>query len=394
MIAENGEVAVAPGSAGTEVSLQAANAEAAEAIRLQRLSRWGIPTDLVIKATESLDAEVKDAIRWVQRHGVSSGITRAQLAERLLKTNGEPYDANSLYQVLTGRRNENPGSLQAFAEAVQKLRRRLSESEAITGEGFIQTPITKLVWRVCLSALRKHRMAFIFGESQIGKTTAVTEFARCHNHGTTVLVRMPTGGALGRFQGELSGRLGIAQHRRTDDLSRRIFDAFDESMLLVVDEAHQCLYGPTGITTLDWIRELHDRRKCGVVIVATEALRQSLNSHRTLRQLWRRRSPGMVVTLPSSVPQDILEQFAEAYGLDPAPDRKVTVSYRDDFGHEKKYTRNPLELQNELIQDEGLGAWCKLLEDAKDLAEASDGRMGWTKVLIAYAIARSNEGVV
>lgn len=379
---------------GAEVSLEAANQQAAESIRAQRISRWGIPTDIVVKATEHLDPEVRDAIRWVQRHGVSAGITRAQLAERLLKPNGEGYDANSVYQVLTGRRNDNPGSLQAFAQAVQRLRRRLSESEAITGEGFIQTPITKLVWRVCQSALRKHRLAFIFGESQIGKSTAVTEFARCHNHGTTVLVRMPTAGALGKFQAELCGRLGIAQHRRNEDLSRRIFDAFDESMLLVVDEAHQCLYGPTGTITLDWIRELHDRRRCGVVIVATEALRQSLNSNRTLRQLWRRRSPGMVVTLPSTVPQDILEQFAEAYGLDAAPDRRVTVQYRDDFGHEKKYTRNPLELQNEVLQDEGLGAWCKLLDDAKDLAEASDGRMGWTKVLIAYAIARSNEGVV
>jgi DNA transposition AAA+ family ATPase len=377
-----------------EVSLARQNAEAAEEIRVQRISRWGIPTDLVMKATETLPPEVRDAIRWVQRHGVNSGMSRAQLAERLLKDNGEPYDANTVYQVLTGRRNESGGSLEAFARAVQRLRRRLQESEAITAEGFIHTPITKAVWRVCQAALRKHRVAYVFGDSQIGKTTAVTEFARCHNHGTTILVRMPTGGALGKFQAELAGRMGLSQHRRTEDISRRIFDSFDESMLLVVDEAHQALTGPTGIQTLEWIRELHDRRRCGVVIVATEALRQSLASHRTLRQLWRRRSPGMVISLPAAVPQDILEQFAESFGLDPAPDRKLTVSYRDDFAHERKFTRNPLEVQQEVVGAEGLGAWCKLLEDARDLAEANDGRLGWGKVIIAYAIARSNEGVV
>ena len=52
----------------------------------------------------------------------------------------------------------------------------------------------------------------------------------------------------------------------------RMFESFDDRMLLIVDEAHQCLYSKgeaRGARTIEFIRELFDARKCGVIICGT-----------------------------------------------------------------------------------------------------------------------------
>lgn len=358
--------------------------------------RWTIAGDVVHKATETLDEFERDHIRWFSRWATQQNLTLTEAASRLFKPGGEPYSADSVYQVLTGRRTNQGASLRPFAESIAKLRRRESEAESLLSTGFIETPLTRRLFKVFRRAFLKGRLSFVFGRSQIGKTTTAVEYQRQHNHGETILIRMPTRGVLTHFLRELAEMVRIPTQRSEAELRRRIFDCFDERTLLIVDEAHQCLMGrgELGMATLEFIREIHDRRKCGVVIMATDVLKHAMPQNKVLRQLWLRRSPGSVMNLPDAVPAADLAAFASAFGLEPAPDRELAVKYLALEGGaevERTYKANPAGLQTLITTTDGLGAWCRLLEDAQELAKERSTAIRWSHVLVSWCLAKASE---
>lgn len=361
-------------------------------------SRWRIPTDVVHKATEGLPDFEKDNVRWLQRHAAGGNFSIQDLAASLKKPNGEPYSPDTLYQVLTGRRTDQGVSLRGFAEAVAQYRRQISEVDAEISSAFVHTRTTRKIIAVCRQSLLKRRVGFIFGPPQIGKTITLTYYQQQYNHGETTLVRMPTRGSLTHFLRELSVRVKVPSHLREDEIRRRILDCFDDRTLLIVDEAHQCLMGraESCALTLEFVREIHDRRKCGVVICGTQVLSDHLQHNKVLRQLWLRRSPGMVLNLTTeSISASELAHFAAAFGLDPAPESKVRVKFvvpgPDGKPVERTHTEVPALLQKRIVSTDGLGAWCKLLEDARDIPGP---RMTWGKVITAYCLALASEMAV
>jgi hypothetical protein len=252
--------------------------------------------------------------------------------------------------------------------------------------------LTKELFRICRRAFERRRIYFVFGESQIGKSTALARYAETHNHGETILIRMPTRGAMLDLLEELAIRLGISTQQRRADLKRRIIDSFDEKMLLIVDEIHQGLSvgSERAAASLEFIREIYDRRKCGVVLCGTDLARTAILSGphaHILRQLWLRKSG--VLALPKEPSAQQLETFARAFGLDAAPDRdlKIEHTYFSLDGNEVTATlkSNPLAIQGRVIKDAGLGQWIRLLEDARDTAKEKGQRVTWGRVLIAYA---------
>ena len=369
---------------------------ASPAVRVSTPSRWNIPGDVVHRATQALGDYEREQILWLGRWAAEQNLTVKEVAAALKKPNGDAYSPDSLYQVMTGRRSDQGVSLRPFAESIAALRRRESENESRLATGFIETPMTRRLFRIFGRAFTKNRVAFVLGRSQVGKTTAAIEYQRTHNHGATVLVRMPTRGTLSHFLGELAEIVRVPVHRRGDQLRRRVLDCFDERTLLIVDEAHQALMGraDTSAMALEYVREIHDRRKCGVVLMGTDVLRQGLIHNRVLRQLWLRRSPGSVITLPDSVPAADLAVFAQAFGLEPAPDRDMAVKYlATDAGGEveKTFKANPAQLQKLITTDDGLGAWVRLLEDARDLAQERSTAIRWSHVLVAWCLAKAAE---
>ena len=96
---------------------------------------------------------------------------------------------------------------------------------------------TERIWQICDSALELQRVAFLFGESQIGKTEALQAYAESHNHGSTIYVSVPTGGFLTHFLARLADALRISHRMKQGELRQRIIQAFDSRMLLIVDDA-------------------------------------------------------------------------------------------------------------------------------------------------------------
>lgn len=318
-----------------------------------------IPGDVVARATADLPKEERSAIRWLYQHGAERGMTMKELAAKIKRSH------NTLYQVFTGRHGAEKASIAKAIIHYQCL--AIARSDA-TKLGFISTTLTKKIWQLCEAALTYQRVAFLWGDPQTGKTTALEEYARQHNHGETIYVSMPVGGYMSHFLAELCTVLKIPLQLREKELRRRIISAFDDQMLLIVDEGHQCFMHSARaeparhVRSLEFIRELHDRTKCGVVISATNTMRDEMDHGRAsgiLLQLRRRRLAAL--QLPNTPTDEDLNTFAASYGLPPAE------------GAAKK-------LQDDMIAQEALGMWLTLLRMAANRTSRNKIPLTWEEV--------------
>lgn len=330
-----------------------------------------VPGDTVNRATADLPDNQRSAIRWLHSHALDQGWTMAETAKQIKKAE------NTLYQILTGRHQAGKTPV---VEEIEKLRKTVAARAGTDALQYIETALTKRIWQVCDSCLIYQRIAFIFGDSQIGKTTALQEYQRTHNHGSTILVRMPAAGKQGDFLRALAAELRISHRLSTQELKIRIKAAFDDRMILIVDEAHQGMRqtrsGRTYSTEpYEFLREIHDERRCGLVIAATNVFRDEIEHGQqagVLAQLSRRRL--VALQLPNTPTVADLNTFASAYGLDPA-------------------TGDAAELQKHTIKDQALGVWLMLLRMTAGRCHKKNLNLDWDQVIRSHDMLRSLESI-
>jgi DNA transposition AAA+ family ATPase len=373
------------------VTTSPANTPAEEATGLTVRSasnRFRIPTDVVQNAIGDLPEEQRITLRWFATWCNQNVHHKDDLGKVLKKSSGGFYSPDSLIALLTGSRVRRGENIEPMLDAIYTLRRVEDLRENQTSSGFIQTRLFEEIEKRCLKALKRQRIAFIFGDSQIGKTACLKEYARRHNHGETVYIELPSTGSLGAMLKVLAKYFNIPEIMNQAQLADRIIDCFDNRMLLIVDEAHNALKGRS-LAALAFIRELWNRRQCGVVLAMTnEGKNLFLNGPQAkqLEQMWRRRITPL--QLPKATPIDDAALFANAYGLEPAPDKKVTikVSYKNDRGKTeiKEHSDNQFRLQTEVLATEWLGVWISILHDASDNAQDNIKPMTWGAVIKAH----------
>lgn len=351
--------------------------------------RFTIAGDKIALATADMPERTRTAIRWAEGYCRARNLSYPELADRLKKPDGKTYSADSVFHMFTGGREAD--QLDNMVAALERLRVVETERAEQVRVTFIETSLSARIFSTCRRAFLRQKMVFIFGDSQIGKTTALEEYARRHNHGETRYVRMPPGGGLDAFIRELAIALGIPTGARTLDLRRRILDCFDSRMLLVVDECEECLNETSlrGVLTLNFIREIHDKRKCGVVMAGANIFKQKLLHGRHSASMVRLVRRGMSpLQLPAIPPSADLARFAESYRLPAIDDQKISVRAPivDAHGEEQieKIEHSPLALQTAVIREHGLGRWVMILTEASDLAREKRRPMSWGAVLLAW----------
>lgn len=357
-------------------------------------TRFRISGAQVKEAIKDLPSDQYDALWWLSQYCHRHNLGKDQLGRLLKKPNSpEYYSADSIIQLLSGGRIRRGENIQPMVDAIIQLR-AIDDARAdqITS-GFIQTRLYKEIERRCQKAFHRHRIQFIFGDSQIGKTTCLKEYQRTHNHGQTIYVEVPAGGNKGPFLRELARLLNIPDRNGMVQLEEQIKATFDDRMLLIVDEAHRCLnakHRAGGSSVFDFLRELYNKAGCGIVISMTNEGRKEFLSGtqaKAHQQLWRRRITPL--QLPNVTPADDLALFAEAFGLPEATDEQVSVmvNYFATDGTEKtaKHSASPLALQEEVNRTEGLGVWISILEDASDMAKEQRRKITWAAVIKAHA---------
>jgi DNA transposition AAA+ family ATPase len=358
--------------------------------------RFKIPGDVIAKTCQELPDDQRHAVQWAAGFCRERNLTVDEFGQMLTQPGADqkPYSGDSVYQALTGRRND--GSLERFAKAVHTLRKRLEETSSRESVRFIETGLSRQIFSACRAAFLKKRIVMIFGETQIGKSRNINEYARRYNHGETKVFMMPTRPTLTSLMHEFAIRLGISTQNRTEDLKRRIFECFDERTLPIIDECERCVDGRNaGLDCLDFLRELFERRKCGMVLIGANDFRNALRTNYTLKKLWLRGYRPL--QLPARPNVKDLAEFARAFGLSPAEDKKVqvdtTVIDADGEEREERIVNSPLQLQSTVIKDDGLGRWLMILEDAADSAKEKGSRMSWGRVIVAHHLIKSVETV-
>jgi DNA transposition AAA+ family ATPase len=331
--------------------------------------RMQIPGDQVNKATAELPDDQRSAIRRLHAHAYEGNLNLAEAGE-LIRYSGE-----TVHKLFHGKYE---GNLAAVAEEIERFF-RLHDARSQSGRlGFIPTGMSRRIWQVCETALEFQRVAFVFGDTQIGKTEALIAYAKAHNHGQTIYVEVPTGGTLSNFLKALAKALRIDSKLTESILRERIFEAFDDRMLLIVDEAHAVFPEEGGhhraMRTIKFIRQLHDARKCGVVISATNVFARHLDQAGELNGMLKQFQRRRVVSFkcPAVPAAADLAAFAAAYKLPAA-------------------TGDALALQAEVIRDEALGMWLCLLRMAAKLAAKRKQALNWRHVRDAHTGLRALE---
>lgn len=329
--------------------------------------RYSIPGDVVFSSTQELPDEQRGALRWLHTFAADRNVGLADLGRNLQKEDGSNYSANTLYKILTGRHGAD---LENVTRAILDFKKFTEETQRSSRRRFHSIRAAREIFERCDLARKYARVSFIYGEPQIGKSTALEEYTRTHNHGETVYVRLPAGCDYSTFMEELAIALRISPQQKTREIRRRVVRCFSPKMLLIIDEAHQLFLNGMQAKSVEFIREIYDRCKMGLVICGTKALADEIQRgrHKALFRQLNLRGIGKGVVLPDRPLKADLNAIAKSYNLAPAAEARA------------------LQVESDVIRTDGLGFWCTILEAAESLAHNRKQKMTWLHVIDAHAM--------
>lgn len=309
--------------------------------------------EVITRATamKQIDDEQGETLFWLHGYGLEKNLSNSDLAQLLKISDGT---VSLLFSGKYQAADWTPmvSKIQAFREVEEQELKKLNI-------GFIETETSKQIFRACDSALIDGMPSFIYGASQIGKTTALVEYQRLHNHGRTKYIRLGSRWSKGRFVRELALACNIKDlsHKRGWELESLINESINRYNLLIVDEFHlafETVSEATSKELVEYIREVFDRTHCGLVLSSTKVGLQDLEQgpNRMLFDQLRRR--GIVkVVLPDVPKVRDINAIAKHFGLE-IPGGETLRKIKD------------------LLKVRGLGVFATYLQKAHSLANGQD----------------------
>jgi DNA transposition AAA+ family ATPase len=337
-----------------------------EAVPDRSLNR--IPGYRVFEATKNLPEEQMLAVRWLHGHYWDSGKSLGEIG-RLIG-----YDGGNVSKIFHAKYE---GDMAAVEKAITRYRRLAEERASINRAPYMETQLYRDIEECCQAALTYQKIVYIYGESQVGKSAALRHYEQKHNHGETLMVEMPVGGALVSFCTALAERLRMNPAQKLALLQANIMRSITARNLLIIDEASRVFqstsYAGRTLRTLDFIRALHDGTGCAIVVCGTNVLRDQMQDRamaKFLNQFNRRCL--LRRQLPDVPLREDLNAFAAHYGLAPAGG-------------------DALALQTQVAREHGLGVWLTTLTAAARNATRQNKEMTWDHVLKAHAFFQRME---
>ena len=303
-----------------------------------------------------------EEVVWLYNYAQEFHLKEADLAAKM-----GAYDKNTIYQVFRGtygvQGNGKYSSWANFIKAVRDFKSVEIEEMKKKRIGIIETEVKKTVFTACLAALNDGMPAFIYGASQIGKTTALMEFQRLNNHGRTVYLRMGSGWTRPRLVRELAARFGNGvKATKCWALEDAIFGSLTRYNLLIIDEFHLAMETATDASAkaiMEFIREIYDRTGCGLVMSATKVGLTGIESGKNMLLFDQLRRRGVVrVILPDVPPVRDINTIARSFDL-PLPAGEI------------------LQHIKTLIKTRGLGVFIKYLQKSYAVSRKAKEELSW-----------------
>lgn len=305
-------------------------------------------------AEGKVDDDEADAIYWLYQFAQDKGLSYEGCGQMV------GISGTTVFHLFHA---DYAASYGAVVQKILKFKKIEEERAKQKSIGFVKTWTSEQVFAVCESALYDGMPAFIYGSSQTGKTTALQEFQRTHNHGTTKYVRMGVRWNKRRLVRELAQACKcFSDSAHGEQLEERIFKSLNDRMLLIVDEFHLALETTTDLAAkeiVEFIREIYDRTGCGLVVCGTKVAETGLESGRNMLLFDQLRRRGLVKLVLPDVPKRAdVNRFAREFSL-AAPTGELFDGVKTIL---KRY---------------GLGMYVKYLRKADALARDRGETMSW-----------------
>ena len=224
------------------------------------------------------------------------GLTQQQAASKL------DVSSATINQYLQGKYK---GDTAALDEKVAQLIARSKEKAKAVNIGFVKTKTAKQMHETAMLAHSLGEIYLIIGEAGLGKTMALTEYAK--QTADVVMVEVePTYNAKVLLQ-TIAAALGLTPARTNHEMMTAICDRLRGSeRLLIVDEAELL-----GLKPLEILRRIHDLTGIGIVLAGMPRLRANLRGARgEYKQLYSR--IGFCQDIKNALPAEDIAKIAEA----------------------------------------------------------------------------------
>jgi len=323
---------------------------------------WPFGGDHVNQATAKLKPRYREPLRWMFYYCIENDISMPAAAKAM------HYNNSTIYRVFKG---EYGAGLDRFVKAVEQYRKICEQREGIVEGAFIETGTVKKIWKICDAAVAYKTIAFIFGDSQIGKTWALMEYVRRHNHGQTKYIRMAASSGVQIMMKSFAEACGMSSRGSFDGLRKRVLKALDENTLVIVDELHLAFFTyhlRARLSCLELLREMHDRTNCPMVLCGTNVGRDEFDKGAQKDYLEQLRRRGIFrLQLPKYATAGDLNAIAKSFGLAQAEGDAAA-------------------LVKDIIRENGLKAYTSYLKAATRIASNTKAKLSWAHFIQAHDV--------
>lgn len=330
--------------------------------------------------------EFHEDLRWFWRYSGEKGLSQSASAELL------GIDSGTYSKVMRGAYTAPGGLLLAppvkMLSRIRVLRSQERQDALRRSAGRVMTPTVAEIWMVCRKAWDDRLIAFIFGESHLGKSEALKWFRDENNHGATLYVDLQGVTGIQDIYREFAKALRISPDRPLAKLMPAVHAAIDRTNLVIVDEFHHITYAyqkGSSIRMVNALKSIKDRTGCGMVICATDVGREEIESgkeSKLLSQLWRRGT--LKLQLPNALRVADVRAFATAYGLDfPEPIKGEETWKRLETEHP---AFEGLRVCDRIAHDHGVQHLVSVFRDGGALAKKANRETTWADVTNAQGV--------
>ena len=285
----------------------------------------------------------------LHKYGQTQGLSDAALAREINVSSGT---ISTLFNCTYGA--ENWSNMIAEIEEFLKVEDARSSYLKL---GFVLTQTAKAIFTACDGARLDGMPAFVYGSSQIGKTTALTAYQSEHGRGHTKYLRLGARWTKARLVRELALACGLKNSRgmRSWEVEEKILQTLTRNDLLIIDEFHMAMETVCDATSrelVEYIREVFDRSGCGLVLASTKVGKDDFEQGKNSKLFDQMRRRGVIeLVLPDWPTVKDINLIAKHFGLElPKGDL--------------------LALIKQLLKTRGLGVFVKYLQKAHALASS------------------------
>lgn len=303
-----------------------------------------------------LKPEQGEDLFWLHGYGLEHGLSNEELGERIGVSKG------AISQLFSGKYAAADWS--QMMRRIADYRRRDTHEIVKADVGFIETSVWKTIHEVCNNALNDAMPAFIYGNSQLGKTLSLLEYVRRMNSANVKYLRCRAAMTLSRFIHLLGALCHVSgmESKSNSEIVDRIVRSLNSHCLLIIDEFHLCMETVSSNTSkrlVEYIREIFDLSHCGLVLCATKVGMNDLEDgpNRMLFDQLRRRGVLKVI-LPDVPLRSDVNLISRSYGLSNPSGELLT------------------QIQT-LLRFRGLGVFCAYLQKSSRFAAKNHVPLSW-----------------